>query len=71
MSDTRMILDERAEHWVWRHGDPTDAQHARILWEHCCGSTPDDEHWERTALEHGARTLDDALAALGGVRHRR
>ncbi len=66
LSDTRMILNERAEHWVWHHGDPTDPRFADILWEHRCGSTPDDAEWERAALDHGRRTLDDALA--GSVR---
>ncbi|MEM9513245.1 MAG: DUF2817 domain-containing protein [Actinomycetota bacterium] len=68
VSDTRMILNERAEHWVWHHGDPADPAYADILWEHRCGSTPDDPAWEQAALAHGERTLDDALAAMGSVR---
>ena len=29
ISDTRMIVNERAEHWVHFHGDRTDPEHAR------------------------------------------
>ena len=49
ISDTRMIVNERAEHWVHFHGDRSNPVHARIVWDHRCGSTPDDPEWERAA----------------------
>jgi hypothetical protein len=62
---TRMILSERAEHWVHRFGDPDDPTHAAVRWEHRACSTPDDPAWERSALVHGRAVLDDACRALG------
>ncbi|CAN5834169.1 MAG: DUF2817 domain-containing protein [Ilumatobacteraceae bacterium] len=62
--ETRMILAERAEHWVHRHGDRDDPAHAAAVWEHRICSTPDDPGWERSALEHGRRVLDQALSAV-------
>lgn len=64
VSDTRMILNERAEHWVHVHGDRDDPEHARIVWEHRCGSTPDDPEWERLARAHGVEVLDAAHRAV-------
>jgi hypothetical protein len=63
-----MILNERAEHWVHFHGDRTDPEHARIVWEHRCGSTPDDPEWERFARSHGMEVLDAAHAAVSSRR---
>jgi len=60
VSDTRMIVNERAEHWVHLHGDRSIPEHARIVWDHRCGSTPDDPEWERSARAHGATALDAA-----------
>jgi hypothetical protein len=62
ISDTRMIVNERAEHWVHFHGDRSDPDHARIVWDHRCGSTPDDAEWERLARAHGVAVLDAARA---------
>ena len=62
---TRMILSERAEHWVHRFGDPQDPAHAAVRWEHRVCSTPDDPDWERGALANGRAVLDDACRALG------
>jgi predicted deacylase len=64
ISDTRMIINERAEHWVHVHGDRSDAVHARIVWDHRCGSTPDDPEWERLARLHGVAVLDAAHAVV-------
>ncbi len=61
-----MILAERAEHWVRRRGDADDPVHASILRHHLRCSTPDDPAWETSALQHGARVLDAALAAVVG-----
>jgi hypothetical protein len=47
ISDTRMGIDERAGHWVHLHGDRSTPEHARIVWDHRCGSTPDDAGRER------------------------
>jgi octopine/nopaline transport system ATP-binding protein len=63
ISDTRMIVNERAEHWVHFHGDRTQPEHARIVWDHRCGSTPDDAEWERSARAHGVAVLDAARTA--------
>ncbi len=60
ISDTRMIVNERAEHWVHFHGDRSNPAHARIVWDHRCGSTPDDAEWERLARAHGVEVLDAA-----------
>lgn len=64
VGSTRMILAERAEHWVHRHGDRDEPVHAAAIWEHRVCSTPDDPEWERLALEHGRRVLDQALTAV-------
>jgi hypothetical protein len=61
---TRMILAERAEHWVHRHGSRDDPTHAAAVWTHRVCSTPDDPAWEHTALDHGRAVLDAALATL-------
>jgi predicted deacylase len=68
ISDTRMILNERAEHWVHFHGDRSDPEHAGIVWTHRCGSTPDDPEWERLARFHGMEVLDAAHAAVVSTR---
>jgi predicted deacylase len=67
ISDTRMILNERAEHWVHFHGDRSNPGHAHIVWEHRCGSTPDDPDWERSARAHGVEVLDAAHETLTGA----
>ncbi|MGH9271858.1 MAG: DUF2817 domain-containing protein, partial [Ilumatobacteraceae bacterium] len=64
VDETRMILAERAEHWVHVHGDRDDPAHAAAVWEHRICSTPDDPEWERRAREHGRRVLDQALTAV-------
>jgi predicted deacylase len=64
ISDTRMIINERAEHWVHFHGDRSNPAHARIVWDHRCGSTPDDAEWERAARAHGVTVLDAARRQL-------
>jgi hypothetical protein len=64
ISDTRMIVNERAEHWVHVHGDRSVPEHARIVWDHRCGSTPDDPEWERLARLHGMAVLDAARTAV-------
>jgi predicted deacylase len=68
VSDTRMIINERAEHWVHFHGDRSNPDHARIVWEHRCGSTPDDPIWEAAARAHGVTVLDAARDAVGSSR---
>jgi predicted deacylase len=62
ISDTRMIVNERAEHWVHFHGDRAVAEHAQVVWDHRCGSTPDDAVWEQAARSHGVAVLDAARA---------
>ena len=64
-SDTRMIVAERAEHWVHRFGDRTVPRHRAAVWEHRVCSTPDDPVWESAAIGHGRRVVDRALAAVG------
>jgi len=64
ISDTRMIVNERAEHWVHFHGDRTNPEHARVVWDHRCGSTPDDADWESSARAHGVEVLDAARRAF-------
>jgi predicted deacylase len=67
ISDTRMIVNERAEHWVHVHGDRADPAHASIVWDHRCGSTPDDAGWERSARAHGVEVLDAARTVFVAV----
>ena len=62
--DTRMLLHERAEHWVHRHGDRSDPAHAAIVWDHRTASTPHDPAWVAAAMRHGRRVLDDGLTAI-------
>lgn len=64
ISDTRMIVNERAEHWVHFHGDRTNPEHAQVVWDHRCGSTPDDAEWESSARAHGVEVLDAARRAF-------
>ncbi len=64
ISDTRMIVNERAEHWVHFHGDRTNPEHAQVVWDHRCGSTPDDPGWETTARSFGVEVLDAARRAV-------
>ena len=63
-SETRMIVAERAEHWVHRFGDRDDPDHAAAVWEHRVCSIPDDPEWERSGLAHGRAVLGAALKAL-------
>ena len=63
-SETRMIVVERAEHWVHRFGDRRVAAHAAAVWDHRTGSMLDDAAWERSAIAHGRTVLDQAMAAL-------
>jgi predicted deacylase len=64
ISDTRMIVNERAEHWVHFHGDRSNPEHAQVVWDHRCGSTPDDAGWESSARAHGVAVLDAARRAF-------
>lgn len=66
-SETRMIVAERAEHWVHRFGDRDHPDHADAVWEHRVCSIPDDPEWERAGLAHGRTVLDAALKALPGL----
>lgn len=52
------------EHWVHRHGDRADPEHAAAVWAYRCCFTPDDPAWERRARTLGATQLDDALGAV-------
>ena len=67
ISDTRMIINERAEHWVHFHGDRATPEHAQIVWDHRCGSTPDDAGWEASARAHGIDVLDAARNAMSSA----
>ncbi len=60
ISDTRMIVNERAEHWAHLHGDRNTCAHAQIVWNHRCGSTPDDAEWEDSGCSHGIDVMDAA-----------
>ncbi len=70
ISDTRMIVNERAEHWVHFHGDRATPEHAQVVWDHRCGSTPDDADWESSARAHGAEVLDAARRVVVEVDRR-
>ena len=56
-SETRMIVAERAEHWVHQHGDRDDPAHQAVVTAHLECSIPDDADWHASALEHGTRVL--------------
>jgi predicted deacylase len=64
VSDARMIVNERAEHWAHRHGSRGDAAVEEIRRAHLRCSAPDDDVWLTRAREHGRVVLDDALRAV-------
>jgi hypothetical protein len=64
VSDARMIVAERAEHWARRYGDRSDPAVEEIRRIHLSCSAPDDPSWIATATEHGRAALDAALAAV-------
>ena len=66
VEDMRMILAERQEHWLHRHGDRASAEGRAIAWEHRVCSIPDSREWEAAAREHGRRVLGDGMAGLFG-----
>ena len=45
-------------------GDRSNPEHAQIVRDHRCGSTPDDAEWERSARAHGVAVLDTARVAV-------
>ena len=64
VSDVEMIVAERAENWLYRHGD-RDAPYAMdIITEHRRCFTPDDPTWAHSALTQGRTVLDSALRAI-------
>jgi len=63
-NETRLLLAERAEHWVHQHGIRTNPEHWAAIWEHRVCWTPDDLDWEDFTLDHGDRVFDEALAAM-------
>lgn len=66
-SETRMIVAERAEHWVHRHGDRSNPAHRQVVLDHLRCSIPEDPAWHEAALEHGRRVLVRFLAAAAGA----
>ena len=63
--DLTMILAERAEHWLHRHGDREAEEGRRIAWRHRCASIPDSAEWESRARAHGRQVVADALRGIG------
>jgi hypothetical protein len=66
VDDLSMILAERREHWLHRHGDRASAAGHEIAWQHRTCSIPDSREWEASAREHGRRVLCDAMRGLFG-----
>lgn len=62
--DLTVILAERAEHWLHRHGDRASAEGREIAWRHRVASIPDSAEWEAAAIAHGRTVLDDAVRGL-------
>ncbi len=64
----RMIAAERAENWLFQHGDREGPRAAEILREIRETSAPDDPRWRRRVLAQGAALVADAWRALFGAR---
>ncbi len=62
-SETRVIIAERAEHWVHRFGDLSDPDHREAIWTHRICSIPDNAVWEANALAHAQTVLGQAVSA--------
>jgi len=63
----RMILGERAENWLFHHGDRGDAQGRAILNEVWECSSPSDQNWRRRVLNGCRATILDGWRGLFGV----
>ncbi len=64
--DERMLRSERAENWLFHHGDRTSPDGATILREIRETSAPADPRWRRRVLVQGAAVLADACRAMFG-----
>jgi polar amino acid transport system ATP-binding protein len=64
--DERMLRSERAENWLFHHGDRTTPEAAAILREIRETSAPADPRWQRRVLVQGAAVLADACRAVFG-----
>ena len=64
--DERMLRSERAENWLFHHGDRTSPAGAAILREIRETSAPADPRWRRRVLVQGAAVLADACRAMFG-----
>jgi octopine/nopaline transport system ATP-binding protein len=62
----RMILGERAENWLFHHGDRASVQGREILAEVWEGSSPADDAWRRRVLNGARATILDGWRGLFG-----
>jgi predicted deacylase len=63
----RMIASERAENWLFHHGDRASPEAAAILREVRETSAPSDPRWRHRVLVQGAAVLADAYRAVFGT----
>jgi predicted deacylase len=64
--DERMLRSERAENWLFHHGNRSAPEAAAILAEIRETSAPADPRWRRRVLVQGAAVLADASRAVFG-----
>jgi hypothetical protein len=62
--DEQQLAATYLESWVDRHGDRSDPEHARVVWEYRCCFTPPDPDWATTCRASGADLIDAAVDAV-------
>ena len=70
VADERMLRSERAENWLFHHGDRTTPEAEAILQEIRETSAPADPRWRRRVLVQGAAVFADACRALFDAKSR-
>ncbi len=59
--DEQQLAATYLESWVDRHGDRSDPDHARVVWDYRCCFTPPDPQWEAACRASGAELIDAAV----------
>jgi len=63
----RMLASERAENWLFHHGERSSREAVDIIREVRETSAPSDGRWRRRVLVQGAAVLADAYRAAFGT----
>ena len=66
VDDLEQLAATYQEHWVHRHGDLNDDDHAAVVRRYRACFTPDDPTWAGACRRQGARVLDRALDTVIG-----